>query len=281
MPLRVGLQAGHWKSRELPDELARLRTSAGAFAEGHSEAEINLDIAQRVARLLESDGITVNILPATIPPGYSADVFVAIHADGSKNTQARGFKLATPWRTSRASQHLLEAITAEYASATGLPQNTAITFNMRGYYAFNYRRHQHAIAKTTPSVIIETGFLTNAADREFLIGLPEAIAVGIANGIVRYLNEHDPHDIAALVPPSFDIQRPIAAEGSDIYAAPRDSATKIAHMTPEHRLFPFEERDGWYHVVLRGEQPIVGWVRKDTVTATADLPSSPQLSTDP
>ena len=39
----------------------------------------------------------------------------------------------------------------EYVSA-GLPTSDAITVDMRGYYAFNYNRHTHAITRTTPAV---------------------------------------------------------------------------------------------------------------------------------
>ena len=251
-PPRIGIQVGHWLSKELPDELARLRTSSGAFAAGYAEAEVNLDIGKRVAKLLESRGMVVDLLPATIPPSYDADAFVAIHADGSRSGASRGFKLTTPWRTSRASQHLADVLTAEYRRATGLPQDDAITFNMRGYYAFNYRRHTHAIAKTTPAVIIETGFLTSAADRALLIGQPDNVAIGIANGVIRYLSEHDPNDGAALMPPEFKTQRPISADGLDMRAAPSDKARVLAHVDGKGRIFVFQERDGWYQGWVRG-----------------------------
>src|SRR6476661_4990377 len=51
-PLRVGLQAGHWKNAELPASLARLRSSTGTAAAGRTEVAFNLDIANRTARLL-------------------------------------------------------------------------------------------------------------------------------------------------------------------------------------------------------------------------------------
>jgi N-acetylmuramoyl-L-alanine amidase len=280
VPLRVGIQAGHWLSKELPDELARLRSSSGAFAAGYAEAQVNLDIAKRVAKLLESRGMAVDVLPATIPPSYDADAFVAIHADGSSSGNSRGFKLATPWRTSRASQHLADTLTQEYARATGLPQDGAITFNMKGYYAFNNRRHTHAIAKTTPGVIIETGFLTSAADRRLLIDQPDNIAIGIANGIIRYLSEHDPNDGASLIPPDFKTQRPVDPAGLDVRAAPNDKAKLLKHIGADGRIFIFQERDGWYQGVIRGDFRMVGWVRKDQVIATDDPPPTPPPATD-
>ena len=64
---------------------------------------------------------------------------------------------------------------------------------MRGYYAFNYRRYAHSVAKTTPAAIVEMGFLTNPDDRTLLTQSPDLVAIGIANGIIRYLNERDEH----------------------------------------------------------------------------------------
>jgi N-acetylmuramoyl-L-alanine amidase len=280
MPPRVGIQVGHWQAKDLPDELARLRSSSGAFAAGYAEAQVNLEIAKRVVKLLESRGMAVDLLPATIPPGYDADAFVSIHADGASGGGSRGFKLATPWRTSRASQHLADTLTDEYANATGLPRDGAITINMRGYYAFNYRRHTHAIARTTPAVIIETGFLTSAADRAMIVSNPQTVAVGIANGIIRYLGEHDPNDGGSLLPPEFKTQRPHDPAGLDVRVAPNDKANVLKHIHGDSRLFVFQELDGWYQVFVRGESRAIGWVRKDQVATTNDPPPAPPPATD-
>jgi hypothetical protein len=278
---RVGIQVGHWKSNELPEELKRLRTSSGAFSAGYREADVNYDIAQRVAKLLESRGLSVEVLPATIPPGYDADAFVSIHADGSASGKSRGFKLATPWRTSRAAQHLLDVMTAEYAAATGLPQDSAITSNMRGYYAFNYRRHEHSVARTTPAVIVEMGFLTSAADRAVMIGRADVVAMGIANGIIRYLNERDPDDGAALLAPEFKNQRAGSPSGVDVRAAPRDDARVLTHVGADRSMSVFQERDGWYQVFVRGTNGrLQGWIRKDQVIPTDDPTPTPPPSTD-
>ncbi|MFO7166868.1 MAG: N-acetylmuramoyl-L-alanine amidase [Chloroflexota bacterium] len=278
-PPRVGLQVGHWKSNELPDELSRLRTSTGAYVRGLAEVDVNLDIARRVAALLTAQGIVVDLIPATVPPSYDADAFVAIHADGSSSSRARGFKLATPWRTSRASQHLLEALSAEYAAATRLPRDGGITVNMRGYYAFNYRRHTHAIARTTPAVILETGFLTNPADRALLTGQPDIVAAGIANGILRYLRERDPSDGAALIPPEFGSYR-AASPTVAVRAAPSDTARVLLQATPESRFFVFRERDGWFEVMVRGNRTVTGWVRVSDLVASNEPPPAPPPSSD-
>jgi N-acetylmuramoyl-L-alanine amidase len=276
----VGLQVGHWQIGDLPEELSRLRRNSGTAAGGVSEVQVNLDIAQRVAGLLRRDGIVVDVLPATIPPGYDADAFVALHADGVQGTGARGFKLATPWRTSRAAQHLLDSITAEYAAATRLPQDSSITFNMRGYYAFNHFRNRHAVARTTPAVIIEMGFLTNPTDRALLTRQPDRVAAGIANGIQRYLRERDPADGAALLPPEFKLHRAASADGVEMRSAPHDNAPVLARIDAARRFMPIQERDGWFQVFARsGERRLIGWVRKDQVTQTDDPTPTPPPQT--
>jgi N-acetylmuramoyl-L-alanine amidase len=269
VPPRIGVQVGHWHSDELPDELADLRGNTGAAAAGYTETQVNLEIAQRVAALLTEQGFTVDLLPATIPPGYKADAFVAIHADGSPSSAASGFKIATSWRTSPASQHLLDALVSEYAAATALPQDASITFNMRGYYAFS-RRFRHAIDRTTPAVIVEMGFLTNPGDRALMVEQPDRIAGGIAQGVTRYLSERDPNDLAALQPPNFALQRARNADGADVHVAPSADAPVLAHVSPDQLLMPFEHRSGWYHVVVRGGSRIVGWVNAGDLRPTSD-----------
>lgn len=277
-PPRVGIQVGHWKQNELPEELARLRTSTGAYAAGVAEVEVNMLVAERVVARLQEAGVTVDLLPATIPPFYDADAFVTIHADGAQSTANRGYKLATPWRTSTASQMLLDAISATYGNQTGLPLDGAVTVNMRGYYAFNARRHQNAVARTTPAVIVELGFLTNPRDRAMMLNEPDRMAKGVADGILAYLQARDPNDGAALLPPDFKVQRPVRS-GVAVRAAPRDDGRVLAEVTPEHQLVPFQQRDGWYQVFVRGSQGrILGWVKvsdvAETLEPTPTLPPS-------
>lgn len=189
-PLRIGLQVGHWKSGELPDELKNLREyGGGSEGGGKAEWEVNLAIARDTAKLLEEKGFVVDILPATVPPNYWADIFIAIHADGSTNPSVSGFKVAAPWRdpTGKSEQFASELQTV-YGALTKLRIDPNVTRNMRGYYAFNYHRYEHAISPNTPAVIIETGFLTDPSDRNILISHPEKAADGIAQAVLSYFN---------------------------------------------------------------------------------------------
>jgi N-acetylmuramoyl-L-alanine amidase len=267
---RVGIQIGHLRSNELPDELERLRNSTGAYFAGISESTLNGDIAVRVKALLEARGVEVELIPATVPPSYDVDAFVAIHADGIANGVKRGWKLATPWRTSPASQQLLRSVAESYPNATGMPEDVGgVTVNMRGYYAFAWRRHQHAVARTTPALIVEMGFLTSAADREIMIGQPDRVARGIADGILNYLDSGVWRNAEARVSPDFKLMQP-KESGIVVRTRPSDLAGAVLTIGPDARFLPFLLENGWYEGVVRGEWRAVGWIRADQLTPTDD-----------
>ena len=186
---RVGIQAGHWQTYDVPDELRRL--SPGSSAGGWNEWEINLLIAQNVKSILEVAGIQVDLLPSTVPTRYRAQAFVSVHADGDTSGGMHGYKIARPGFSSipETDDKLVETMYREYGAATGLPRDSDahISRRMTYYYAFNTRRYEHAIDLGTPAAIIETGFLTNGGDRAFLTSRPDLAGQGIANGILRFL----------------------------------------------------------------------------------------------
>ncbi|GEM_PF-1219357 len=189
-PKRVGLQAGHWRTEEAPPELGRLQQ--GTSGGGKAEWQVTLDLAQRARALLEQAGVQVDLLPATVPPRYQAHAFLAIHVDGDPTGQTRGFKIARPGFSSipAVDDQFVAALEAAYSAATGLPRDDAhISRRMLYYYAFNSRRYCHAVAPGVPQAIIETGFLTNAADRDVLLGNPDAVARGIADGVLTFLGQ--------------------------------------------------------------------------------------------
>ncbi len=187
-PARVGIQVGHWKNEELPEELKRLRGSTGSSGGDKAEWEVNLTIAEETAKILKEKGITVDILPATVPPQYWADVFIAIHADGNTNSSVSGYKIAAPWRDfTRRAETLVSHLDKEYGLLTKLNKDPNISRNMRGYYAFSWWRYTHAVHPMTTSAIIETGFLTSPSDRKLLINNPEIPAQALSTGIINYL----------------------------------------------------------------------------------------------
>ena len=190
VPAIVGIQVGHWKSNELPDELEQLRGNTGSSGGGKSEWEVNFAIAEQLELILIREGIQVDILPATVPKGYWADIFIAIHADGNLDKTVSGYKFASPWRDlTNEADNLSEKLNDTYGEKTGLVFDPNISRNMRGYYAFSWWRREHAIHPMTTAVIAETGFLTNYRDRQLLIHQPEIPARAIADVLIGYLAE--------------------------------------------------------------------------------------------
>ncbi len=181
--MRIALQAGHWRANEAPSELSGLRDNGTAW-QGTAEWESNLEIAQRAGVMLEELGYEVDVLPAVVPPGYRAHLFIAIHADGSNDPAASGFRVASPRSdaTGRASQ-VVDLLERSYGDATGLRLLPTVTRRMQSYYAFNFRRYEHALHPMTIGVIIETGFLTSAGDRRVILGDPDRAARGIVDAV--------------------------------------------------------------------------------------------------
>lgn len=187
-PPKVGLQVGHWNSKELPEELANIRGNTGSSGGGKWEWEVNYDIAQKTSELLKKDGVEVDIIPATVPPKYFADIFIAIHADGSTDKTKSGYKFASPWRDlSGKSDELVLLLEEDYEKFTKLQKDPNITRNMRGYYAFSWWRYEHAIHPMTTAVIAETGFLTSPSDQRLLINNSDVIALSLYTSVKRFL----------------------------------------------------------------------------------------------
>jgi N-acetylmuramoyl-L-alanine amidase len=191
-PVRVGLQVGHLNNENPPEELAGLtRNGAGAVAGIYNERDTVEVITEIAAEQLRAAGIEVDVLPAVIPPGYVADAFVAIHADGNNNSSVRGYKMAGPRRDySGQAEALVEALYTSYEAGTDLPEDFNISRRMTAYYAFNWPRYEHAVHPRTPSAIVEVGFLTNPVDRAFMLNEAERAAAAISAGILSFLDEN-------------------------------------------------------------------------------------------
>jgi len=181
---------GHWKTDEVPSELRRLDGQTGANWDGLTEIDVSLEIAQRLAVILNSKGIAVDVLPTTVPAGYIADAFISLHADSDGVGQWSGFKMAHGARRGPYEDTLLADVRDAYGDATGLEWDANhISRSMTGYFAFNWSRFQHAVAAHTPAIILEMGYLSSDHDRELMTEQPEVLARAIADGLVQFLND--------------------------------------------------------------------------------------------
>ena len=191
-PPRVGLQIGHDGAAQQPDELAHLRGNTGGVAGGLSELSVNRGVAVALKRTLETQGVTVDLLRATPPAAYHADLMLALHADSVPDATRTGYKSAyfQPPR-SRLEPELKRLIDTNYLRATGLPDDTPNTTGaMRRYYAFNFRFYAHTVHPATPALIVELGYLSNPADAA-LLREPEVLADALAAGVVRFLEQRN------------------------------------------------------------------------------------------
>jgi N-acetylmuramoyl-L-alanine amidase len=122
--------------------------------------------------------------------GYVADAFVALHADSDGVGENSGFKMAHGARRGPYEDALLNDIKDAFASATRLEYDARhVSRNMTGYFGFSWSRFQHAVAAHTPAVILEMGYLSNDDDRALMLDKPDLIATGIADGVLKFLNE--------------------------------------------------------------------------------------------
>src|SRR4051812_18846912 len=184
----VTLQAGHWHSENLPDEMEHLIDHTGASAGGVQEVDINVAVARLAAERLAEMGYNVEILAAPVPMSYTTDLFLALHADGSPYSSIRGFKAVAPWMSVPASDVFVGLLYEEYGRATGLPTDAMTSDNMSNYYAFNPVRYMHAVAPGVPVALLEMGFVTNPIDRRVMVTEQDKLAWGIANAVDRYFH---------------------------------------------------------------------------------------------
>jgi N-acetylmuramoyl-L-alanine amidase len=189
-PVRVGLQIGHFEVGNHPEELANLRYNMGASVNGINEVDVNLIVAQTLRDMLQNEGIVVDMIPATVPRNYKADVFVALHADSSEDPARRGYKSAIfRYERNKRDALLKQIIDKNYFYFSGLPDDDMnVSGSMLEYYAFNRQRFKHAVSRRTPAIIVEMGYLSNKEDLAFIKD-PVNPAYALKIGILSYLRE--------------------------------------------------------------------------------------------
>jgi N-acetylmuramoyl-L-alanine amidase len=189
-PRRVGIQVGHWNTDDVPPELHKLIGANGAIWGDVAEVDVNMNIAKRVTALLTKQGVVVDLLPTTVPEGYVADAFVALHTDSDGVGELSGFKLAHGKLRGPFEDRLLSDLQDAYAKGTAMDYDgTHVGVDMRYYYAFNWGRFQHATSAHTPAAILEMGYISSDDDRRLLTAEPDRIASAIASGVLRFLAE--------------------------------------------------------------------------------------------
>ncbi len=163
------------------------------------ELDVNIPISLKIEQYLKAEGVTVIMTHrgtthrdlydrANLANNENAHVFVSIHANAANNRAVQGvgvFYYAPDFmpeiymqRLER--QNLSKAILDEAVKATGRP--------VYGTFERNF-----AVTRETrmPSVLVETGFLTNQQEERMLTdpAFQDKMARGIANGILKFMDQ--------------------------------------------------------------------------------------------
>ena len=167
-------------------------SATGAVSDGVRESELNLAIAEKAARALESMGARVVMTRAddrdvalsaraALANRLGADLFLSVHCNSSaSNSAAQGIYTAhhSASRGGRAAADLLRQTMME---ATGAPDMGT------------HRRDDLAVLRLTgmPAALVECGFMSTPAELERLQedAYQWQLARGIAHGAALYLDD--------------------------------------------------------------------------------------------
>ncbi len=169
--------------------------NTGAEGNGLYEQDITYDIGTRLARLLESNpefevrvsrptpdtvlgtsnstSLTTRVRDAN---SWGADLFLSLHTNAAANTNATGSEALIYSRSSRVAYELAEDILENMTEMTGLRNRGII--ERPGLYVLK--------ETNMPAVLVEMGFISNAADAALMSGSPQLFAEGIYRGILEY-----------------------------------------------------------------------------------------------
>lgn len=200
----------------------------GTLAHGSSEAKLVLDVALRLERLLEREGFEVVLTRRTdvyipleertaIANRERADLFLSIHANASRNPQARGIETyylsfasnpeaetvaARENATSAGGMHNLTSIVRAIAlnnkldesrDLAGMVQRALAAQLSKGAAGSRSRGVKKApfvvlIGAGMPSVLAEIGFITNRTEAGLIKtpGYRQRIAESLRDAVVQY-----------------------------------------------------------------------------------------------
>ena len=198
----IGINPGHQiKGDTTQDPIApgskKTRNRIGVGTSGTvtrtPEYEINLQASLKLRDLLESEGATVvmtrtandvyitNIQRATMLNNARVDLALQIHCDGADNRSRHGISVwscdkGAYCEVSADAAHCILLAMVEHTGARNAGENRS-----GSYMSLNY--------STTPSVLVEMGYLSNAAEEQKLVtdSYQQLLVEGMFEGICNWL----------------------------------------------------------------------------------------------
>ncbi len=178
------------------------------------EKRVVLYLAKKIKNILKHENIKVRLTRTTdravslkkrceLAKGYKADLYVSIHLNGAKNSQAKGIETHIVPPVGYRSTSNLSSVRA--FDRTAYPGNRHDGANMILGYMIQQSLVKHIGGKdrgvrrsrfyvirnvSCPAALVECGFLSNRAEAEKFISKAyrDKIAQAIAKGILSYIN---------------------------------------------------------------------------------------------
>lgn len=163
----------------------------GASSEDAIEKEITLEITKKTERYLKDAGYKVKLTRtddtfvkledrAAYANRKEAKVFVSIHCNSSEDGEGYGIETFYSEQKGEESEKLAQLVQHQMIEETQARDREVKTAD-----------HVVTVATEMPSVLVETGFLSDDAERTLLMQeeYQEKLAKGIAEGIISYLEE--------------------------------------------------------------------------------------------
>ncbi len=160
-------------------------SDCGAIRNGINEKSITLDVSKRVVELLRKKGYEVYMTRekdetvslqerVEISENLSPDVFVSIHVNSSNSDSPHGLET-----------HYYKDNSLMLAKTVHASMLNHIKANNRGLFKSKFYVINHT---TAPAILVEIGFISNAAERAQLVSesRKQATAKAIAEGINDY-----------------------------------------------------------------------------------------------
>lgn len=179
----VVLDAGHGLGNTKPGVY-----DPGAVSKGVKEEEVVMSLTRKVGAILLKNGVDISYTrvnsadPVSFPrrdqivQALSPEAYVSIHCNAAGNESARGVEV--------------------YCSNNGTGLGNSVYSNLVGRLKSNVSEFKErtnpvrgpqnfrVLKYSCPSILVETGFVTNPSDRDYLLSKQDAVAQGIADGII-------------------------------------------------------------------------------------------------
>ncbi len=161
----------------------------GAVSNGYNESKIVLSQAKKIKNLLEEKGYKVVLtrkngttstpLKSRLPKAknLNADLLVSLHCNASDYSSANGIETFYEGNA----RELAETVNNSLVNY--VKHNGRLDVRNRGVK----NRKLAILDRSLPSILVETGFITNSKDRKYLTDEILDVEHGIAEGIHKYM----------------------------------------------------------------------------------------------